>query len=487
MDGEVMESSRGEVKEPASQQEEAKLMDHESPVVVPYLVKLLLQYENSPFMEDNDLVHCQQMLRLAWSVDSTGSFVSVACGRRIVVFPTAHHTHPVYFITAVTPSPQELVTGVLCMVVDENTVMVLVGTTDGWLEMYHPSVHDSHRMTSIHRQRVHRGVLSGFHLRDTVISIDTPDGVVLVDVVDVLSARQWFLKGRQMPDDVLPVRVFEFYTVGRRNSTQVYGHISDASKSLYDHMMALNTSQSESDSKILVLSAGKEPPIAWYHLTGSKNHSRGILSSLLSMSSRMMFGYNRNTNSPQHDAAERQHHVLEQQEIDQGYTTHDSHAPQSRQKRNKHAILASPYTNIWDDPKRECFGLTLCHSKTSQTMWAACSDSLGRVLVIHVQEQTICKMLKGYRSCQLAWIHSLDHKEPLLLIYAPKRSALELWDVCGGTGKKLQNPSDRLHVTDQGVLLSSARDFQASSTAFLFDLRACMIHRITAGGTFKVA
>ena len=44
----------------------------DAPVVVPYLVKLLLQYENSPFMEDTDLVHCQQMLRLAWSIDSYG-------------------------------------------------------------------------------------------------------------------------------------------------------------------------------------------------------------------------------------------------------------------------------------------------------------------------------------------------------------------------------------------------------------------------------
>jgi len=475
MNGEVTETSTGrEYKETREQQQN---LINDPPVIVPYLIKLLLQYENSPFMEDTDLVQCQQLLRLAWSIDSTGSFMCVACGRRIVVFPTTHHTHPLYFLTAVTPSPQELVTSVLCMVVDGDTVMMLVGTTDGWLHIHHPSVDDHQVMISIYAQKVHHGALSGIHIRDTVISIDTPDGVVLIDVVDVLSVRQWFLKSRQMPNDVLPARVFEFYTVGHRNTTQVHGHVSNETKSLYDHMMALNSSQGEDEPKILVLSAGRDPPLAWYSLNGSKGHSRGILSSILAMSSRMMFGYNRKARS-QH-AGERQHHVLEQQEIDQGYTEED-HGPQSRHKRNKNAILASPYTNIWDDPKRECFGLTLCHSKTSHTPWAACCDSLGRVLVIHVQEQTIYKMLKGYRDCQLAWIQSSNYTEPLLLIYAPKRRSLELWDVCGGTGAKVHAPSDTFQVTDQGVLISCDRDSQASSIAFLFDLRTCMIHRVSS-------
>ena len=476
MNGEAIETST-DVDQETTRNNQETFKD--APVVVPYLVKLLLQYENSPFMEDTDLVHCQQMLRLAWSIDSSGSYMCVACGRRIVVFSTSNHTHPLYFLTAVTPSPQELVTSVLCMVVDSDTVMVLVGTTDGWLHIHHPSLQDDQVMTSIHAQKVHHGALSGIHLRDTVISIDTPDGVVLIDLVDVLSARQWFLKSRQMPHDVLPARVFEFYTVGHRNTTQVYGHLSNGTKSLYDHMMALNSSGREDESKILVLSAGKDPPLAWYSLNGSKSHSRGILSSLVAMSSRMMFGYNRKANI-QDDSGERHHHhVLEQQEIDQGYT-HENQGHKSRHKKNtKNAMLASPYTNIWDDPKRECFELTLCHSKTSHAPWAACCDSLGRVLVIQVQEQAIYKMLKGYRDCQLAWIQSSDYKEPLLLIYAPKRRTLELWDVCGGTGTKVQGLSHKFPVTDMGVLISCDRDSQASSIAFLFDLRTCVIHRVS--------
>lgn len=449
-------------------------------IAVPYLVKLLLQYENSPFMEDRDLVHCQKMLRLVCSIDSSGSYMSVACGRRIVVFPMCHHTHPLYFLTAVTPSPQELVTSVMCMIVDDSTVMVLVGTNDGWLHIHHPSMDNAQLMTTIHRQRVYHGPLSGIHMRDSTISIDTPDGVVLIDVVDVFSARQWFLKTRQMPDDVLPLRVFEFYTVGHRNTTQIHGHVSNSTKSLYDHMMSLNIMNAADDaSKILMLSAGKEPPLAWYSLTANKNPSRGILSSILTMSSRMMFGYNRKGRSHLHDPEERQHHVLEQQEIDQGYIQDES-GTHSRRKASKNTILASPYTNIWDDSKRECFGLTLCRSRGSHISWAACCDSLGRVLIIDVHEKSIYKMLKGYRDCQLAWIQSLTtHKDPLLLIYAPKRRSLELWDVCKGARTKVCALAQQIQVTDQGILLSCDRASHASSVAFLFDLRTCVIHRIT--------
>ena len=49
-------------------------------------------------------------------------------------------------------------------------------------------------------------------------------------------------------------------------------------------MMALNSSGREDESKILVLSAGKDPPLAWYSLNGSKSHPRGILPSLVAMS-----------------------------------------------------------------------------------------------------------------------------------------------------------------------------------------------------------
>lgn len=461
-------------------------MDHHQRVDVSYLVKLLLQYENSPFIEDTDLVHCQQMFRLEWSIDSSGSYMCVACGRRIVVFSTGHHTHPLYFMTAVTPSPQEIVTSIECIVVEGtgNVLMILVGTSDGWLHIHHPSLENPEVMTTIHRQRVHHGPLSGIHIQDSFLSIDTVDGIVLIDVVDVLSARQWFLKGRQMPDDILPAKAFEFYTVGHRNSTHIYGHASTSSKSIYDHMMYLNSMATDvqrdrkESSEILAISAGKEPPLAWYSLAASKTRPRNILSSILAMSSRMMFGYNRKGTPLQRDDG-RQHHVLEQQEIDQGYIQ-EEHDTRSRDTLKKNAILSSPYSNIWDDPKRECFGLTLCRSNISCKSWAACCDSLGRVLVIDVHEQSLCKMLKGYRDCQLAWIQSKAQKEPLLLIYAPKRRALEMWDVCCGKGTKIQTLSHG-QVTDTGVLISCDQDSRASSTAYLFDLRTCVIDRIDVG------
>lgn len=105
--------------------------------------------------------------------------------------------------------------------------------------------------------------------------------------------------------------------------------------------------------------------------------------------------------------------------------------------------------------------------------WAACCDSLGRILIVSVRDGCIFKMLKGYRDCQVAWINIGDD-DTKLFIYAPKRNVIELWDVCK-TGRKMK--TIRNNVTDKGLLIGTTHTVE-SSLAYLLDLKTCTLHTI---------
>jgi hypothetical protein len=123
---------------------------------------------------------------------------------------------------------------------------------------------------------------------------------------------------------------------------------------------------------------------------------------------------------------------------------------------------------VWDDPKRKVTQMALspCYR------WAACCDSLGRVLLIDVASCIVLKMLKGYREAQAAWIipssssPSLESTNliktensqnspaaaaaaALLVVYAPRRGVVELWKPHSG----VRVGSISTSVPQKGVLL----------------------------------
>ena len=463
-------------------------------VEVGYLLKLLLQYENSPFMEEVSLVGAADAMPLVCSMDSSGDYMCVACGRRAVVFPTSHHTHPLHFMSAVTPAPHELITCVSFVPRygggsgdEDGRFLILMGTSDGWIQVHYLCGDSGQQQpTCIHRQKVHDGSLlsidaSNSEYGSNVISIATVDGIILIDAMDIWSSKQWFLKNRTVPD--MDVRVWEFYTVGPRRASVAVIPSSTShgrGKTLYDIMGEMNKGQpgwaqdaSVTDEARIVISVGKEPPVAFYELRGHRK-GRGIVSSIISMSSKMLFGHKKKGVDRSHtgDVAQSDPIVLEREEIDHGNVIR-----RNADKKNQFvsdqlkASLASPFTGVWDDSRRECYGLVL----TNASGWAACCDTLGRVIIIDLRDQSIFKMLKGYRDCQLAWVCGKSPGKDLLLVYAPRRQVLELWDV-STSETKIKTINDL--ITDKGVLVSNKCPKNGKPVAFLLDLKSCILHAI---------
>lgn len=91
--------------------------------------------------------------------------------------------------------------------------------------------------------------------------------------------------------------------------------------------------------------------------------------------------------------------------------------------------------------------LTLCplllYCSMCSSRWAACCDTLGRVLLVDVGACMVLRIFKGYRDAQAAWIVSpplsdttysnqISSPEALLVLFAPKRGAVELWRAHAG-------------------------------------------------------
>jgi len=66
--------------------------------------------------------------------------------------------------------------------------------------------------------------------------------------------------------------------------------------------------------------------------------------------------------------------------------------------------------------------------------YAVSCDTLGRILLIDTEQLLICRMWKGYREAQTAFITSTINSQIqlMLVFYAPRRGLLELWSVPQG-------------------------------------------------------
>mmetsp|Transcript_19774 Transcript_19774/g.49689 ORF Transcript_19774/g.49689 Transcript_19774/m.49689 type:complete len:492 (+) Transcript_19774:90-1565(+) len=79
------------------------------------------------------------------------------------------------------------------------------------------------------------------------------------------------------------------------------------------------------------------------------------------------------------------------------------------------------------------------HPTTSTALAVTC-DAFGRVGLFCIETLRCFHLWKGYRDAQVAWLYPCDYPERVdriefcLVIYAPLRGLLELWDVTGAGG-----------------------------------------------------
>ena len=309
------------------------------------------------------------------------------------MFPTTQHTHPVCFVSAVTPSPQEVVTcvsfvgerGRALSVSDDNEKdvrLLILGTSKGSLQIHSINT-QSGKHVCLHRQRVNDTAITNISVTESsnggIVSAGTRDGVVLVHCIDVLSAWQWHKKGRQPPD--VDAHAWEFYTVGPRHaSLYVPCRATPRSVSLHSTLGNMNRTGSThgalGEDEMLILSAGKDPPIAFYALHEKHwvSQKSGVLSSLVTMSSKMLFG-RKKTDEDHHQGEAGM--VIEHSET--------GHTPSEDRPLKKHTTLASPYTSVWDDTKRDCLGLDV--SSRYVLSWIHFSHAPVRLLYVYLFSQ----------------------------------------------------------------------------------------------------
>jgi Rab3 GTPase-activating protein regulatory subunit N-terminus len=147
----------------------------------------------------------------------------------------------------------------------------------------------------------------------------------------------------------------------------------------------------------------------------------------------------------------------------------DSTNTNNKTKREKiPGVTIYQESAVWDEDKRKVSHMAL----SPCCRWAACCDSLGRVLLVDVCSCVVLKMLKGYREAQAAWFIPTaienSNKETtnttactapgptpatttaaLLVVFAPRRGVVELWKPHSG----VRVGSISAPVPQRGVLL----------------------------------
>ena len=88
------------------------------------------------------------------------------------------------------------------------------------------------------------------------------------------------------------------------------------------------------------------------------------------------------------------------------------------------AATAVPFV----DPKRRIFSLALAPDYPL----VACADSLGRVLVVDAANFVVTRVLKGYRDAETNWLYAPGDRALVLVVVAPRRKQVEVWDTFGG-------------------------------------------------------
>jgi hypothetical protein len=125
--------------------------------------------------------------------------------------------------------------------------------------------------------------------------------------------------------------------------------------------------------------------------------------------------------------------------------TNDALPPSSNRAIEEKMQSLDPVLSLLDTYRKIiCISLSPPSPMTGRPQLAGLSDSLGRVMLMDLDEGQIVRMWKGLRSAQLGWleiiennsllplVHGTCRKILLFVIYSPKRGILEVYRMWNG-------------------------------------------------------
>jgi len=293
---------------------------------------------------------------------------AVAFGRRLVVVPLTAHTHPVLFATLTGSS--EVVTAMSYLKV--NTVesdgcecCLVVGTSKGYVQLH------SEVGALVHRQDVHHGALTSVRVRtsredgvgewEEEVTFGFSDGVVVVQAVEIRSLFQYVQSSssrmRSSGDRVLEISKWCFKRQGARSCTAIVGHWGP---SLY----SILSGRKEESRSALVLSVGRDPPVAAYRLDLDGMKKGGVMSFVSSVLTSALVsatkGYSSSNVRKGDNEYEDLSYALEEEDDDEDDVVESAQDEEARQRIKGRPVHRE--TGIWDDEGRYAYGLDICSS-----------------------------------------------------------------------------------------------------------------------------
>lgn len=292
---------------------------------------------------------------------------AVAFGRRLVVVPLTAHTHPVLFTTLTGPS--DVVTAMSYLKVntvesDRGECCLVVGTSKGYVQLH------SEDGALVHRQDVQHGALTSVRVRtsredgvgewEEEVTFGFSDGVVVVQAVEIRSLFQYAqssssrMKGSG--GGVLEISKWYFKRQGARSCTAIVGPWVP---SLY----SILSGRREGAQSALVLSVGRDPPVAAYRLDLDGMKKGGVMSFVSSVLTSALVSATKGYGSSN--------------AVKKGYETDDMSYALEEEQHEEDMVEASPdeearqrikgrpvhrETGVWDDEGRYAYGLDISSS-----------------------------------------------------------------------------------------------------------------------------
>ena len=172
------------------------------------------------------------------------------------------------------------------------------------------------------------------------ISFGFEDGVIVVQAIDILSTFQWAVKHGDAPDFELMKWVFP-RLVGKRSFSACIG---PARASLYDMI-----SMKKEKYRNTLLSVGRDPPVAFFEVEHATK--KGVMSIVSSLVTSTLLSRKKKEYSKEY--------ALEVS--DEGGTVEERLGSQVESRKNvKSHFVYNPVSAVWDDSKRNLFGVKVC-------------------------------------------------------------------------------------------------------------------------------